>query len=73
MHVNLRKEIRRYLRPVKNLMRCPGKHKKLLYASTEQAAKEYIEMNPDASMDQLFEYLGTPTELVENYMSRFEI
>lgn len=29
-------------------------------------------MNPDASAEQLFEYLGSPTVVVENYMSRFD-
>lgn len=53
-------------------MVCPNRHKKALYESTEQAAKEYMEMNPNASMEKLFEYLGSPAVLVDNYMSRFD-
>lgn len=69
---NMKKEIMIYLKPVKELLACSGKSKRKFYSDLISSAEEYRNKNPHATRVELYRFLGTPQELVMNFMDHID-
>lgn len=65
--MNLKKEIKLFLKPVKWKMKLSRKHKTIFYGNLEISANSYLQTNPDATPEELRNALGDPGELLDTY------
>ncbi|MCI9273305.1 MAG: hypothetical protein HFE39_05025 [Clostridiales bacterium] len=66
------KEIRRYLKPVKKLLKCYRTSQKRFYRDLTVSAEEFLNTNPQAGREDLHKFLGDPECLVLNFMEQID-
>lgn len=58
-----------YVREVNRLLPCSAKEKKRCIAELEADAYAYLEQNPDASLEELYEAVGSPHAIAQAFMA----
>lgn len=62
--------LKQYLCELNRLLPCSTKEKKRCIAELESDASAYLEQNPDASMEELHNAIGTPQSIAQAFMAR---
>lgn len=68
MKAELLKEIKAYLKPAKRRLVCSRKSKDDFYRDILASAEEYLQLHPNASKEELCEYLGDSEALASGFM-----
>lgn len=63
------RERKQYLKEIQKLLICNGKQRKQFLDSFSDNMDEYLKDNPDASLSDLQEAMGTPQEIAENFLA----
>jgi len=67
-----RHEIKCYLREIHKQLPLPRKRKRQVVLDLEQSILEYIEKNPDQSMDDIAKHYGSPDEFSGEYIASLD-
>ena len=62
-------KLEQYIREVNQLLPCSAKEKKRCIAELKADASAYLEQNPDASWDELYEAVGSPHSIAQAFMA----
>jgi uncharacterized membrane protein len=68
MKTDINKQSREYIKTVRNQMLLPSKTKKRALYDLSSGVEEYIQNNPDASIDDLTTHFGNPKTVVGEYI-----
>ncbi len=61
------KELKKYLRRIKGALVCNFKTKRKILKDLKNNVEEYLEQNPDSSLEDLMEYFGKPESIAEEF------
>ena len=65
--MDLKRELKRFTKPIKKDMKFSKKHKRLFYGNLEVSARSYLQGHPNATTNELFSYLGEPEDLLHSF------
>lgn len=63
------RERKQYLKEIQKQLVCSGKQRKQFLDAFSDNMDEYLKDNPDASLSDLQEAMGTPQEIAENFLA----
>ena len=63
------RERKQYLKEIQKQLVCSGKQRKQFLDDFSDNMDEYLKDNPDASLSDLQEAMGTPQEIAENFLA----
>lgn len=63
------KELRQYLKSISDLLLCKPKKRKQFMSDFSNSIDDFLQNNPDASINDLEKALGTPQEIAEEFMA----
>lgn len=63
------RERKQYLKEIQKQLVCNGKQRKQFLDAFSDNMDEYLKDNPDASLSDLQEAMGTPQEIAENFLA----
>lgn len=63
------RERKQYLKEIQKQLVCSGKQRKQFLDAISYNMDEYLKDNPDASLSDLQEAMGTPQEIAENFLA----
>ena len=66
-------EFKRYWKEVERNLTCSRASRKKFYRQTMKAASQFLGEQPEASFEQVKEYLGSPQDLAQNYLETVSI
>ena len=61
--------VENYAKEVANM--CPAKSKRKVREMISMQVMDFLDMNPDAGMDEIYMTFGTPKTFAENYLSTY--
>lgn len=67
MKINVKKEVKSYMKPYSYRFRCSRKHKKALYDLMASTGEEFLDINPMATIEDLHKYWGHPANIFEDF------
>ena len=63
------KELKQYLKSISDLLLCKPKKRKQFMSDFSNSIDDFLQNNPDASINDLEKALGTPQEIAEEFMA----
>lgn len=63
MPMNRPSVLKCYIRSVRKMVPCSGKKRRMLISQISGCGEDYLKQNPDADLEALQVYLGTPQEI----------
>ncbi len=67
MKIDVRKEVKSYMRPYWYQFHCSRRHKKALYNLMVSTGEEFLDVNPKASLEDLHSYWGKPSRIFQDF------
>ncbi len=61
-----------YLKQVKSHLTCPGKLKKTFLTQLRGDVEEFLETNPNATLEDLAQRFGSPSEMAHSYIETLD-
>lgn len=68
-----KKVLRRYLGHEIRRLKCSQRSRKFFYQEMINNIEEFRQINPEASQKELYDFLGDPKQLVNNYLEQLSI
>lgn len=69
MAATLNGQLNGYIRKVSDAVDCPYKKKKIFLDELRNGVGDFLELNPDASMEEIEKQFGSPLEIAESFIS----
>lgn len=71
--MQMSKEIKKYLKEIKLLLPAFSKEEKKFLRDLLERIEDYLDENPNATMQDIENQFGTPTEIAQSYMSSLDL
>ena len=71
--MQMSKEIKKYLKEIKLLLPAFNKDEKKFLRDLTERIEDYLDENPNATMQDIENQFGTPMEIAQSYMSSLDL